>query len=874
MTFLPLNKMWDRVEVARQDADTSLFFDLLYTGEMLTKTVVAGLASSLLDDRERHRYRQLHRLVRVDSLGEWTQVMDEILLGAASQYLRPESRNDQREITQKTGVGEWQYEATWRLHSALKLVEQKPDDLPLKIDLRRWFHGFVALRNATRGHGAPSTDICGKLCADLEESLRVISENLTLLQRPWAFLHRNLSGKYRVTRMASDTTAFDYLKSASTENFQDGVYLFLDGPVQVQLIETNVDAVDFFFPNGGFNGKRFELISYITGSKAEGNASQYLAPAGSLPPSETEGMGILDPQGQCFGNLPPQQVSYVRRPILEDELRGALLDERHPIVTLVGRGGIGKTSLALAVLYETAKRPRFEAIIWFSARDIDLMPEGPKIVKPQVLTEKDIAQEFVRLLEPGEAGSKGFDPTSFFCASLAKSPLGGAILYVFDNFETVRNPTDIFRWIDTHIRLPNKVLITTRHRDFKADYPVEVGGMTEDEASQLISATASDLRIRELITEEYRQSLYHESDGHPYIIKVLLGEVAKSQRLEKVQRIVAGKDEMLEALFERTYAQLSPVAKRIFLTLCSWRSVVPQVALEAVLIRPENEKMDVERAVEELRQSSFIEITVSSEDGMFFLSVPLSAAVFGRRKLEVSPMKTAIQADTTLLQTFGAAQQSDVRHGVQPRVERLFRFLASRFSAQPNDLERYHPMLEFIARKFSPAWLMVASLYEEFGDANNLEKSKEAVRRYLETTPSRGDQEIAWRHLASLCHRTSDGVGEIHALVEMCKLPNTPFSTLSNTANRLNALFREQYLALDSEEKRIVVQNFVHLLESRAGEAEPIDYSRLAWLCLHIHDESKARMYAESGLSLDPHNEHCTRLVRRLEIGKQSTGAD
>jgi hypothetical protein len=145
--------------------------------------------------------------------------------------------------------------------------------------------------------------------------------------------------------------------------------------------------------------------------------------------------------------------------------------------------------------------------------------------------------------------------------------------------------------------------------------------------------------------------------------------------------------------------------------------------------------------------------------------------------------------------------------------------------------------------------------------------------RYLETTPNSRDQQIAWERLASLCQRTSDGVGEIHALVEMCKLPNTPFSRLSNTANRLNALFREQYLALDSLEKKIVVQNFVYLLESRADEAEAIDYSRLAWLCLHINDESKARKYAESGLLLDPHNEHCKRLVKRLEMGKQSTGA-
>jgi hypothetical protein len=77
------------------------------------------------------------------------------------------------------------------------------------------------------------------------------------------------------------------------------------------------------------------------------------------------------------------------------------------------------------------------------------------------------------------------------------------------------------------------------------------------------------------------------------VIKILLGEVAKAGELVKVERIVADSDEILKALFERTYSGLSPVAKRVFLTLCNWRSLVPQIALEAVLLRPSNEKMDV-----------------------------------------------------------------------------------------------------------------------------------------------------------------------------------------------------------------------------------------------------------------------------------------
>jgi len=633
MNCLPVQKMWERIEVARQESDSALFFHLLYLGEMLTKLVVAGLVAAVEDDRERHRYRQLYRLVRADSLGEWTQVLDDVLVGPASQYLLPDARENQRELTQKVGDGHWQHEAFSRLHTVLKHIQQDIEEPPAKMGGRQWFHTFVTLRNKTRGHGAPSIALCSKVCPDLEKSVRIVSDNLRLLQRPWAYLHRNLSGKYRVFGLCGDVSCFNYLKTTAavslppSQTLNNGVYVFFDRPIHVQLLVTDINIEDFFFPNGSFNSRTFELISYITDNRIDGDSSPYLRPAGELPPSETEGLGELDVVGEVFSNLPPLPTGYVRRTALEQELHKILCDDRHPIITLLGRGGVGKTSLALGVLHEVARRNRFEIIIWFSARDIDLLPEGPKVVKPRILTERDIAQEFCRLMGSAHEGST-CDEMQCFSEALTYCSMGGPILFVFDNFETVRNPSDLFMWLDTRVRLPNKILITTRHREFKADYPIEVSGMTEHEAQNLISSVSNQLGIERLLSSEYREKLYQAADGHPYIMKILLGEVAKARRQVQIKPIVARRDEILEVLFERTYANLSPVAKRVFLTLCRWRSLIPEIALEAVLLRPANERMDVEQAIEELIQSSFIDVTEDDDANRFF-SVPLVAAVFG-----------------------------------------------------------------------------------------------------------------------------------------------------------------------------------------------------------------------------------------------------
>ncbi len=66
----------------------------------------------------------------------------------------------------------------------------------------------------------------------------------------------------------------------------------------------------------------------------------------------------------------------------------------------------------------------------------------------------------------------------------------------------------MFHWLDTHIRPPNKILITTRHRDFKGDYPVEVGGMTEPQCNELVRKTGEALGIGASISSAFCKDAY------------------------------------------------------------------------------------------------------------------------------------------------------------------------------------------------------------------------------------------------------------------------------------------------------------------------------------------------------------------------------
>ena len=232
---------------------------------------------------------------------------------------------------------------------------------------------------------------------------------------------------------------------------------------------------DFFLPNGSFSDRNFELLSFATDDKQSADSAPYLTDPGSLLTSETAGYGELLAKGNCFSNAPGPAPDYVARQQLESDLLDLIMDDRHAVITLQGAGGVGKTSATVQVIEKLYGQDRFDLVVWFSARDIDLRPSGPRMVRPGVLTPEDVSDQYATFVLPESTWSeKTFNAREYFQQQLQDSD-GGRCLFVFDNFETVRNPVEMFNWLESSIRAPSKILITTRLRTFKGDYPLEVG---------------------------------------------------------------------------------------------------------------------------------------------------------------------------------------------------------------------------------------------------------------------------------------------------------------------------------------------------------------------------------------------------------------
>ncbi|MDT0295174.1 NB-ARC domain-containing protein [Mesonia ostreae] len=857
-----LQKIWDRIELEKKDSQLSYFNSLMYLGEVVTKTTCLFMLSGLGESQKNYKYTQFYKLVRANGIGEWSSSLDELLTGPSSQEMKIEYNIYSKELNDKTSKNDWQNIAVTALLKCLKTIDQSPEVRVNKIQLKTWFGYFAYLRNKTRGHGAITIELAEELNKSLATSIKIICEQFSPFKLQWAFLSQNLSGKYKVSGISEHIDNFAYLTSTagSKSSLETGIYTFINEPIKIELIFTDNELNEFFFPNGSFRRDSFETLSYSTGTKIVQDGKKYLTPPGSLPKSETTGSEELRIVENCFTNIPENQAVYIMRSSLENELQDVLKNERHPIITLIGRGGIGKTTLAIKVLRDFCSKNRFENIFWFSSRDIDLMSLGAKRVQPDILDITDVVNVFNKLIGPQDPKLKQDERFDLFKQSLQDK--SASSLFVFDNFETVVDQLTMFNWLDTHIRLPNKVLITSRMNEFKADYPISVGGMEYCEFKELITNVSEELHINELITSRYIDQLFEESSGHPYVAKILLGQVANEGKLGDIKRIMADQENLLQALFERTYKQLSAAAKRVFLTLGSWRSSIPRIAIEAVLKSTIDEKIDVELAIDELYKFSLIDkMTTQKKD--IILSLPISAQLFAEKKLKTDIHQFAIKKDAGILMKLGVGRNTELKNGINDRISKFFQEVAKEVSSETEQIDKFIPIMEYISLKRPKTYLLYSTLLEEF---DFIDEAIEACNKYIVAVED-SQSIIAWKRLIKLYKHKEDFVAEINSMINLCNVQQSSIIELSNLLKRYSHLLRLKVLRIN--EHRKTLSDAIIELATKTSNFEAINYddkSNLGWIYLHNNQKEYAASIARDILRDIPDHHEAEKIMAKLDL--------
>lgn len=176
-------------------------------------------------------------------------------------------------------------------------------------------------------------------------------------------------------------------------------------------------------------------------------------------------------------NLPEPEfddTGYIGRKHEINEINELLLDDRRQIISIIGDGGIGKTAIAVKVLYDLIDNPNnnFKYIIWISLKTKTLSNGEFIQIDNYIKTTLDIKNFGNNLYEIDNKISARENLLEF----MAKNN----VLLVLDNLETI-NDSEINDFLKS-IPVNSKVLITSRNGIGELEYRYKLLGMNKNDA--------------------------------------------------------------------------------------------------------------------------------------------------------------------------------------------------------------------------------------------------------------------------------------------------------------------------------------------------------------------------------------------------------
>ena len=301
---------------------------------------------------------------------------------------------------------------------------------------------------------------------------------------------------------------------------------------------------------------------------------------------------------RVYENLPaPTYSQFVNRPQAFAEVADGL-QQRTAAVLIVGMGGNGKTSLAREVaahcLRDTNETPRFDSVVWVSDKD-----------RPGTTNLSMVLDEIARTLDYPGFTQFAHDEKRREVEQLLKRQ---RVLLVVDNFETISDGA-LLTWL---LRLPepSKALITSREyrREWRSSWPVELRGMSEAEAWDLVSERARVLKIDRLIGERVQlEPLLAATGGNPKALTMTLGLLKYERRpiQQVVDDLYAARGELFDDLFARAWALLDEASRRILLVATFFPASASGEALSATA---DVQGFAFDRAIERLADLALLDV--------------------------------------------------------------------------------------------------------------------------------------------------------------------------------------------------------------------------------------------------------------------------
>jgi hypothetical protein len=245
---------------------------------------------------------------------------------------------------------------------------------------------------------------------------------------------------------------------------------------------------------------------------------------------------------------------------IEDQVKTLLRLLQQPdgpsLILLEGMGGIGKTSLAAALLVQAIGSSLFKGYGWVSAQQRRLLVYGAiQPFAPVTLSVELLLKELWSQLLPGQVQPTPFT-TDKAQLALAKYFQQSPALIVIDNLETMEDLLDLLPILQS-FRNHARFILTSRH-SIKSDYAVytySVPPLQETEALQLIrwEALQRNLPHAAQASDTELGSIYTLIGGNPLALRLVTAQLQTYDLSMVLENLSMARTKATEALYTYLY---------------------------------------------------------------------------------------------------------------------------------------------------------------------------------------------------------------------------------------------------------------------------------------------------------------------------------
>ncbi|MFF3454296.1 NB-ARC domain-containing protein [Streptomyces sp. NPDC002730] len=261
---------------------------------------------------------------------------------------------------------------------------------------------------------------------------------------------------------------------------------------------------------------------------------------------------VSDPDNAPQHNLPAPEFDetgfFGRRGEL-DRIKKAIKGA-YPVVSILGDGGIGKTSIALKAAYELLDDPNnpFDAFVWVTAKATILTVNEIQRISGAIENSLGLFASAAEQLG-GVSAKKSADPVSEVLSYLEHFK----VLLILDNMETVLDQ----RLRDFLLDLPmgSKVIITSRI-GLGIENPVSLAPLSNEDSTRLLRKLARVRNVEALqgLQPPVVSKMVQAMKGHPAYIRWFVAGVQAGKRPEE---LLHENDLLLDFCMSNVYGHLT-----------------------------------------------------------------------------------------------------------------------------------------------------------------------------------------------------------------------------------------------------------------------------------------------------------------------------